>query len=106
MEGRAMATRRGQAMMELAVGMLALALVASALFAFGDYIIASLDMHRHLRADAGKGALNGFGDGYSSKSDSDTVEVEKLASQYVFGSEEVEISESVSIPNMIIPKPE
>ncbi len=94
--------RRGQAMMELALGMLALALVASTLFAFSEYIISSLEMHRHLRAEAGRGALNGSGGDatYSSRADSDTICVEKLAVDYVFGSDQAEIREEVHIPVM------
>ncbi len=89
-------------MMELALGMLALALVASTLFAFSEYIISSLNMHRDLRAEAGRGALNGFGgDGsYSSRVDSDTIYVEKLAADYVFGEDQVEVHEEVHIPVM------
>ena len=41
-----MGTRRGQAFMELALGMLALALVLSALFGFTAYILSSLRMQR------------------------------------------------------------
>ena len=76
-----MGTRRGQALMELAIGMLALALVLSALFGFTMYILSSLDLQRDLRADAGKDALeSGGGDeAYSSKVSRDVVEVEHLA---------------------------
>jgi hypothetical protein len=47
--------RSGQAFMELALGMLALALVMAALFGFSMYIFSSLDIHRELRAEAGWG---------------------------------------------------
>ena len=92
----------GQAFMELALGMLALALVLAALFGFTAYILSSLEMQRHLRADAGRGALNvGGGDeSYSSKVADDTVEVEPLAATYIFGSSEVEVKEEVHIPAM------
>ena len=92
----------GQAFVELALGMLALALVLSALFGFTTYILSSLKMQRHLRADAGRGALNSGGgeESYSSKTAADTVEVEPLAATYIFGSSEVEIKEEVHIPAM------
>ena len=92
----------GQAFMELALGMLALALVLSALFGFTAYILSSLKMQRHLRADAGRGALNAGGgdESYSSKIADDTVEVEPLAATYIFGSSEVEVKEEVHIPAM------
>ena len=97
-----MGTRRGQALMELAIGMLALALVLSALFGFTMYILSSLDMQRDLRADAGKDALeSGGGDeAYSSKVSRDVVEVEPFAASYIFGSSEVEVKEEVHIPAM------
>ncbi|MBO6167022.1 MAG: hypothetical protein J6P13_01570 [Kiritimatiellae bacterium] len=93
---------RGQAMVELAFGMLALALVMSAVFGFAAYIVKSLDMQRELRAEAGEKAMgsSGLAGSYSSASDSDKVEVEPFATQYVFGSEEVKVSEEVHLPNM------
>ena len=92
----------GQAFMELALGMLALALVLAALFGFTAYILSSLKMQRHLRADAGRGALNAGGgdESYSSKVADDTVEVEPFAATYIFGSTEVEVKEEVHIPVM------
>ena len=82
--------------MELALGMLALALVLSA------YILNSLRMQREIRAEAGRGALNSGGgeESYSSKIADDTVEVEPLAATYIFGSSEVEVKEEVHIPSM------
>ncbi len=92
----------GQAFMELALGMLALALVLSALFGFTAYILSSLKMQRDIRAEAGRGALNSGGgeESYSSKIADDTVEVEPLAATYIFGSSEVEVKEEVHIPAM------
>ena len=92
----------GQACMELALGMLALALVLSALFGFTAYILSSLKMQRDIRAEAGRGALNSGGgeESYSSKVADDTVEVEPLAATYIFGSSEVEVKEEVHIPSM------
>ena len=92
--------RRGQAFMELALGMLALALVLAALFGFAEYIVSSLDMQRSLRAEAGRSALTGTGgDGsYASAVDHDTVTVEPIAAEYIFGSSEVEVREEVHMP--------
>ena len=92
----------GQAFMELALGMLALALVLSALFGFTAYILSSLRMQRDIRAEAGRGELNSGGgeESYSSKIADDTVEVEPLAATYIFGSSEVEVKEEVHIPSM------
>ena len=49
--------RRGQAFMEMALGMFAFALVLAALFGCADYILCSLEMQRTLRAEAGRSAL-------------------------------------------------
>ena len=97
-----MGTRRGQAFVEMALGMLALALVLSALFGFTTYILRSLEMQRDLRADAGKGALEAGGgdESYSSKVSHDVVEVEPFAAAYIFGSSAVEVREAVHIPAM------
>lgn len=102
MEEPLMATRRGQAFMEMAIGMFALALVLSALFAFTMYILSSLEMQLDLRADAGVGALEAGGgdESYSSKVSHDTVEVEPFAATYIFGSTAVEVQEEVHIPAM------
>lgn len=93
---------RGQAFVELALGMLALALVLASLFGFTAYILQSLDMQRDLRADAGRGALNAGGgdESYSSKTAHGTVVVEPFAATYVFGEREVEVKEEVHIPAM------
>ena len=92
----------GQAFMEMALGMLALALVLASLFGFTSYILSSLEMQRDLRADAGRGALEAGGgdESYSSKTAHDGVEVEQFAADYVFGSSEVEVQEEVHIPAM------
>ena len=92
----------GQAFMEMALGMLALALVLASLFGFTSYILSSLEMQRDLRADAGRGALEAGGgdESYSSKTAHDVVEVEQFAADYVFGSSEVEVQEEVHIPAM------
>ncbi|MBQ1568729.1 MAG: hypothetical protein IIZ70_02390 [Kiritimatiellae bacterium] len=95
-----MATRRGQALVELAIGMFVVALVLSGLLAFGKYIVESLDEQRTMRADAGQGALGSVGgDGsYSSASRHASVTVSPLAAEYIFGSTTVEVKEEVHIP--------
>lgn len=92
--------RRGQAMIELALGMFALALVLAALFGFTAYILSSLDIQRTLRREAGVKALNAIGSGYSSASKRDTVEFEPLACEYIVGSEQMTVREKVEMPSM------
>ena len=92
--------RPGQALMELAVGMLALALVLSALFSFAAYVVSSLEMQRSLRAEAGRKAMNAAGQGFATAKDSDTVELEQFAADYLFGENELKIEEEVQMPNM------
>ncbi len=94
--------RRGQAFMELAVGMFALALVLAATFAFIEYILSSLEIQRSLRAQAGRAALttSGGDQTYVSAVDSDTVTVEPFAAEYIFGSTEVPVKEAVHLPPM------
>jgi len=92
--------RRGQAMIELAFGMLALALVLAALFGFTSCILDSLKMQRTLRREAGQSALTGFGSHLTTAKDSATVAVEPFAAEYIFGRQEVKMKESVSLPNM------
>lgn len=86
-------------MVELALGMFALALVLSAIFGFSAYIVSSLEMQRELRVKAGRAALNSFGS-YSSAADSDTVRIEPFAADYIFGTEELKVREEVHIPAM------
>lgn len=76
--------RRGQAMVELAFGMFALALVVSALCGFAVYIARSLEMQNSLRV----------GD----SSQKDTVEVSAFAAQYIFGRQTLDITEKVEMP--------
>ena len=96
--------RNGQAFVEMAIGMLALALVLSALFGFADCILRSLDQQRRLRAEAGMSAMGSIGgDGsFASAADADTVEVEPLAAEYIFGTQSVRVEESVHIPILVI----
>jgi len=94
--------RRGQAFVELAIGMFALALTLAALFGYAAYIVGALDMGRRLRAEAGTDAMGSVGgDGaFARAADADTVVMEPMAAEYVFGREEVEIEESVHLPVM------
>ncbi|MBR0196836.1 MAG: hypothetical protein IJQ34_01750 [Kiritimatiellae bacterium] len=95
--------RSAQAMVELAIGMLVLALVLSAMFGFFSYIITSLDMRRTIRADAGREALGANGDlgGYSSAvSTNAIVEVEQLAADYIFGTRKINVKMEVHIPKL------
>lgn len=101
-----MGTRRGQALVELALGMFAMALVAASLVGFAMYIAKGLEMQRSLRSRAGASALNSVGGTgmYSSVSDHGVVEVEPLAAEYIFGKERVRVSEEVHIPKMGVMK--
>lgn len=93
---------KGQAFVELALGMFALALVLSALLGFADYILRSLAIQRVIRADAGRDALTAIGgaESYASRRERDAMVVEPFAAEYVFGSSEVEVKEEVHIPAM------
>lgn len=81
-------TRRGQALMELAVGMFAFALVVTALCGFAVYIAKSLKMQNSLRTGA--------------STQTATVEFTTFGAKYVFGAERLTIKESVSIPGTAI----
>lgn len=81
-----MATRRGQALMELAVGMLALALVVSLLCGFAVYIARSLRAQNTLRQGAGRNV------------NADSVEVGEFAEKHLFGTSTLTIKESVDLP--------
>jgi len=85
-----MRTKRGQAMIELAFGMFALALVVSALCGFAVCIARSLEMQNSLRV--------------KSPSQHDEVQVSEFAAQYVFGKQTVDIKEKVVMPSTVILK--
>lgn len=89
-----MATKRGQALMELAVGMFAIALVVSALCVYALYIAKSLKAQNSLRG--GSTAV--------SNSKSDTVEVGDFASEHLFGTGKLQIKEKVVMPQTTILK--
>lgn len=99
-----MVTEKGQAMVELAVGMFALVLVVSALSSFAVYIVKGLEAEREVRADAGKEAIV-----FSDMSDRpafrfadklEPMEVDSLSAKYLFGTEKVSVRESVYLPPM------
>ena len=94
-------SRSGQALTELAIGLLAFALVITAILGFAKCIVASLDMRRSLRADAGRRALGAAGGdtAYSSSSKSVSLEVSPLAADGIFGTRRVEMKEEVHIPH-------
>ena len=86
-------SRRGQALMELAVGMFALALVVSALCGFAEYIAKSLRAQNELRSRPG------------SSERSDLFEVQSTFSEkYLFGGLVLEIKERVVMPERTILK--
>ena len=98
--------RRGQAFIEMAVGMLATALVIAALFGCTYIILGSLEMQRTLRARAGRAAMSSTGgeEAYASAAETDRITVETFAAEYLFGSTEVEVREEVHMPAMGIDK--
>ncbi len=79
---------RGQALMELAVGMFAFALVVTALCGFAVYIAKSLKMQNSLRTGA--------------STQTASVEFTTFGAKYVFGVERLTIRESVSMPGKAI----
>lgn len=80
-------SHKGQALVELAVGMLALALVVSALCGFALYISKSLEIQNKLRVGGKR---------------SETVDVSGPMAQYLFGVEKLKASEKLSWPSTII----
>jgi hypothetical protein len=84
-----MRIRKGQALMELAMGMFALALVVAALCGFAAYIVKSLEIQNKMRVGGKR---------------SDTVEVSSFASEYVFGegAETLKVSEKLVWPQTTI----
>lgn len=83
--------RRGQALMELAVGMFALALVVSALFVFVQYVSKSLRAQNELRKGNG-----------GTRSRADTVEVGDFAAANFTGVPVLKIEEKVVLPERTI----
>ena len=95
--------RKGQALVEFVIGIFALSLVVSALFAFSRCIVASMTIERDLRAKAGREAMisiGGDGINYSSASDSRHVKMDELAAKTIFKHGDVTVRESVHMPAM------
>jgi len=84
--------RRGQAMIELAMGLFALALLVCALCGFAEYIAKSLRVQNELRVSGG------------SDERTDSVTVEGFAAEYVFGCSSLKIEEKVVMPERTILK--
>lgn len=100
-----MTSRRGQAMYEMAIGMFLLVLIASALFSFGDIILTSLEQQDRIREEAGRKALDAFAPPdvrvrFVSAHGNDSVEVEPIAAEYLFDSQEIKIQNEVHMPVM------
>lgn len=84
-----MATKRGQALIELAIGMFAISLVVGALCVFAVYIARSLKVQNQLRT-GGK--------------HTDSVEVDEWTSANVFGVKTLKINEKLEMPSTAILK--
>lgn len=74
-----MRTEKGQALMELAVGLFTLTFVVSAAVVFTLYIVRSLDIENHLRGN--------------SHGVADKIELDGFAADKVFGSRNLHIKE-------------
>ena len=83
--------RRGQALMELAVGMFALALVVSALCVFAQYIAKSLRLQNELRRGNG-----------GSRTRTDMVEAGDFASANFTGNPVLKMQEKIVAPERTI----
>ena len=100
-----MSSRRGQAMYEMAIGMLLLVLVAGALFSFGEIILTSLEQQDRIREEAGRKALDAVAPPdvrvrFVSSHGNDAVTVEPIAADYFFNSQEVKVQNEVHMPVM------
>ena len=84
-----MRTRRGQALMELAVGMFTLALLLSAIFVFVRYIARSLEIENHLRSP-GQATY------------ADKIKLDDFAANSVFGSKSLHIMEPRGVTDRTI----
>ncbi len=94
--------RKGQAFLELTIGLFALVLVIVAALGFQDYILTSLEIHRTMRARVGGAALGAIGDSqsYISATESDAIEVEPIAATYIFGKAQIKLQEEIHMPAM------
>lgn len=85
----AIEAHRGQALMELACGLFALALLVSVLCAFAVYTVRTLEVQNHARI-GGK--------------TTDSVDVDTIAADYVFGKTTLSIREPINMPSQVILK--
>ena len=93
--------RRGQALIELAFGMFALALVLSTLFAFATYIVQSLNAQRTVRSSAGESALTSSTTG-ATRTETEEATFDAIAAEYIFGSSTIKIKETVYLPPLTL----
>lgn len=84
----AIRARRGQALLELAAGLFALALVVSALTGFAVYFVKSLRAQNALRVKAPHAT--------------ESVDVSPFAARYLFGSVRLTVDEKVDMPSTTI----
>ena len=82
-------TRRGQALIELAVGMLTLALIVSALCVFVRYITRSLEIENHIRAPG-------------QATHTAEVQLDDFAADKVFGTRTLDIKEPRGVTDRTI----
>ena len=101
-EGQRSKVEGGQALVEMAIGMFAIVLVISAMVAFSAYMVRSLGVQGEARRKAGVAALSSMApDGaFATANESDTVEFDGVASEYVFGQDVITIREKCSLPAM------
>jgi hypothetical protein len=85
-----MGTRRGQALIELAIGLFTFALVATALCGFAVYIARSLRVQNTQRG--------------TSPESPPPVEIGQFAADYVFGTQTLKVKETFYLPERTILK--
>lgn len=97
--------KRGQAFIEMAIGMFVLALVLTTIFAYVDVIVKYLAIQRDLRKTAGKSALvSAMGQGLHFKYSKaeDDVPIDAYPARYVFGTDSAHVKDSAAMPTMPI----
>lgn len=85
------------------MGILFLALVVTALCTFAQIIRRSLDMHAEVRARAGVAAREQNVETLVTVTEHDSVKVDALGEQYIFGADKAKVSLKVAMPGMKIP---
>ena len=94
--------RRGQAFIELALGMLALSLVLASRFSFAAYISGAMKLQQETRASAGRKAMHSNALNVT-ETRSDSIEVEEFAAEWIFKKDKIEMKEKVVMPSLSIP---